>query len=378
MFSERHIVKVRFMKRRTVLQAGLGLAVGAPVMAALGKNNLQPAADALAKAVESEQIDAASLFVQQGTSVFARSFGAATSVDAIFLLASISKPITIAAVMTLFDEGEFQLDDPVRKFIPEFSGSGRERITMRQMFTHISGLPDQLPENRKLRERHAALAEFVQGAIRTPLQFAPGSQYSYSSMGILLAGEVARRISQKSIATLVDERVYQPLGMKHSALGVGRLNRDSLMRCQVKQAAPESGSGDPKTKAWDWNSDYWRKLGVPWGGAHGSAADVACFLDAFLHPQKNLLRPETARMMITNHNPPGFHARGLGFDLGAAGPDLPDSVFGHTGATGTRCWTDPVSDSIFVVLTTLPAGAATPHPRDLASQHVASAIVHSD
>jgi CubicO group peptidase (beta-lactamase class C family) len=364
------------MKRRTILQAGAGLAVGAPLVAALQNGKLKSAADVLANAVSSGQVEAAALLVMQGETVFARSFGAATTVDAIFLLASISKPITIAAVMTLFDEGEFQLNDSVRKFIPEFSGSGRDRVTMRQLFTHTSGLPDQLPENMQLRARHAELAEFVEGAIRTPLLFAPGSRYSYSSMAILLASEIAQRITGESIASLVDVRVCRPLEMKHSALGMGRLNQESLIRCQVENAAPESGSGNPTTKDWDWNSDYWRRLGVPWGGAHGSAGDVGRFLDAFLHPQQKLLRPDTARMMLTNHNAPGIRARGLGFDLGDGlnGPKGSEQVFGHTGATGTLCWADPMTDSICVVLTTLPARAVTPHPRNVASQYVAEAV----
>jgi CubicO group peptidase (beta-lactamase class C family) len=364
------------MKRRTILQAGLGLVIGTPLVAALRKNQLDAAADVLQKATAARQVEAAALYVRQGEHVFARSFGAATTVDSVFLLASISKPITVAAVMTLFEAGEFKLDDPVRKFIPEFRGDGRDRITMRQLFTHNSGLPDQLPENTKLRAAHAKLHEFVEAAIRTPLLFVPGSKFGYSSMAILLASEVARRISGKPIAALVDEAVCQPLQMKHSALGIGRLQQDALMRCQVENAAPESGSGDPTTKSWDWNSDYWRKLGVPWGGAHGSAGDVASFLDAFLHPQGKLLRPDTSRLMIRNHNPPGMRPRGLGFDLGSGlgGPKGSENVFGHTGSTGTLCWADPTSDSICVVLTTLPARAVARHPRNVTSQHVAEAV----
>lgn len=333
------------------------------------------AADVLANATASGQVEAASLLVRHGDSEFSRSFGAAKNSDAIFLLASITKPITVAAVMALFEQGAFRLEDPVRRFIPTFRGDGRDRITLRQLFTHTSGLPDQLPENRELRSRHAELAEFVEGALRTPLLFPPGTKHGYSSMAILLASEVAQRISGQSIASLVDENVCQPLGMQHSALGVGRLPRASLMRCQVEHAAPESGSGDPSAKDWDWNSDYWRELGVPWGGAHGSSADVGRFVDAFLHPQQRFLRPQTARMMITNHNPPGIHPRGLGFDLGGGtgGPAQSPSVFGHTGSTGTLCWADPESDFMCVILTTLPARAVQPHPRGVTSQFVAAA-----
>ncbi len=364
------------MKRRIFLRTGFGLAIGTPLLAAMKQNKLAAATNLLERATASGDIEAASLYVRCGDAVLRQSFGAANSENAIFLLASISKPITMAAVMTLYDRKLFDLDDRVCKFLPEFSGDDRGKITIRHLMTHLSGLPDQLPENAKLRAQHAELDAFVRGAIRTPLLFAPGSRYRYSSMGILLASEVARRISGKSIATLVDETVYQPLEMKNSALGVGHLQLASLMRCQVENAAPESGSGDPTTKDWNWNSPYWRKLGSPWGGAHGSAGDVARFLNAFLHPQGNLLQPDTARLMITNHNPPGIRPRGLGFDLGNAvgGPKVSDQAFGHGGSTGTLCWADPMSDTIFVVLTTLPSGAVSPHPREIASQYVAEAV----
>ncbi|MEQ8785525.1 MAG: serine hydrolase domain-containing protein [Pirellulaceae bacterium] len=303
-------------------------------------------------------------------------FGAAKSVDDVFLLASISKPILAAAVMKLYDEGKFGLDDPVQKFLPDFVGDGREKITMRQLLTHVSGLPDQLPENSKLRASHDPLSEFVDAAIRTPLLFEPGTRYSYSSMAILLASEVAQRITGADFPTLVDEAIYKPLEMRHSAMGLGRLKLENLMRCQVEQAAPESGAGDPAAKKWDWNSPYWRKLGAPWGGAHGSAQDVARFLAEFLHPSGKTLKPETARLMITNQNRPGIRSRGLGFDVGtnAGSPGCSEKTFGHGGSTGTLCWSDPATDTICVVLTTLPTRAANPHPRNVVSDRVAEAV----
>jgi CubicO group peptidase (beta-lactamase class C family) len=364
------------MKRRAFLQAGLGIAMGTPLSAAVNQDKLNAAADLLGKAAASGMVHAASLLVQQGRRVFERSFGAARSADDVFLLASISKPISAAAVMTLYDERMFGLDDAVKKFIPEFTGDGREKITMRQLLTHVSGLPDQLPNNAQLRARHAELSEFVEAAIRTPLLFDPGSRYGYSSMAILLAAEVSQRISGTAFSTLVDETVYRPLGMKHSAMGLGQLELGTLMRCQVERAAPESGGGNPAAKDWDWNSPYWRKLGAPWGGAHGSAADVASFLLEFLHPSGKTLKPATAKLMIRNHNPQGIRMRGLGFDVGtpAGSPGCSAATFGHGGSTGTRCWADPVTDTICVVLTTLPARAANPHPRNLVSDLVAAAV----
>jgi len=365
------------MKRRKfILQTGCGIALGTPLFASVKQGKLDEAAEVLAAAATSKQIRAASLYVSQGDMVFARSFGEAKSIDDIFLLASISKTISAAAVMKLHEEEKFSLDDSVTRFIPEFTGNGREKITIRQLLTHVSGLPDQLPENASLRASHAKLSEFVKGAIHTPLLFSSGKRYSYSSMAILLATEIAQRISGTPFPKLVNETIYQPLDMKRSSMGIEGLDPKALMNCQVESAAPESGAGDPTTKSWDWNSPYWRKLGVPWGGAHGSAPDMARFLDEFLHPSGKALKTETAKLMIANHNAEGIRPRGLGFDIGTGigGQGCSEKAFGHTGSTGTRCWADPASDTICIILTTLPARAVNPHPRDIASNRVAESV----
>src|SRR5204863_4195102 len=134
--------------------------------------------------------------VVQKDESYTRHFGKAASEDAMFLLGSISKPINMTAVMTLFDQGKFQLDDCVKKFLPAFTGDGRDDVTIRHLLTHVSGLPDQLADNNELRKRHAPLTEFAAQTIRTRLHFAPGARYQYSSMGILLAARIAELISR--------------------------------------------------------------------------------------------------------------------------------------------------------------------------------------
>lgn len=327
----------------------------------------------LQAATTRDEVAAASLFVQRGQQVAQQAFGDADSADAIFLIASISKPISVAAVMSLFDQGLFRLQDPLQTFLPEFRGAGRERVTIGQLLRHSSGLPDQLPHNESLRKKHAPLDEFVKGAIRTPLLFPPDSDYHYSSMGILLASEVAQRISGKPFSELVQETVFEPLGMTRSALGLGAFTLEQTMRCQVENAAPESGAGSAESQSWDWNSSYWRHLATPWGGVHASAPDVGRFLDAFLHPSEKWLRTESIRMMVTNQNPNGRTPRALGFGIGSqiASPLCSAETFGHSGATGTLAWADPVQNTTCVVLTTLPGRAANPHPRQLASDEIA-------
>ncbi len=359
------------MNRRAFIASTLGIPCGISLQAAVHRHDFDAAAQILTRATESGQVTAATLLVRQSSRTFSQVFGEASSIDANFLLASLSKPISCCAFMTLFDQKEFQLDDPVAKFLPEFKGEGRERITIQHLLTHTSGLPDQLPENAELRARHAPLSEFVQRAIRTPLRFPPGTRYGYASMGILLVSEIAQRITNQTFATFVHETVYTPLKMAHSAMGIGSLDPLKLQQCQVAQAAPESGAGNPESRTWNWNSHYWRRLGAPWGGAHGSAADVARFLEAFVHPTNRVLREPTSRLMTQNHNPSGLRPRGLGFDISPnIGPQSSTTAFGHTGSTGTLCWADRKSDTICVVLTTLPARAAKPHPRNQVSQAI--------
>ena len=363
------------MQRRTFLGTALAVANASSLFAALRGERWGDAAEVLERATAAKQVDSAVLYVVQRDESFMRHFGKAASGDAMFLLGSISKPINVTAVMTLFDQGKFQLNDRVKKFLPAFTGDGRDDVTIRHLLTHVSGLPDQLANNNELRKLHASLTEFAEQAIRTRLNFAPGARYQYSSMGILLVARIAELLSESDILTLADRNVFQPLSMKHSAQGLGRFKLEDMVLCQMKGAAPESGSGDPQAKEWDWNSPYWRKLGAPWGGTHASAPDVARFLGEFMGARGKVIKAETARLMIKNHNPAGFTPRGLGFGVGkeSGSPGCSERTFGHTGSTGTLCWADPASEIICVVLTSLPSRALQRHPRELAAERVAAA-----
>lgn len=369
------------MQRRTFIHGSLIASVAAPfagsfaapLLAAVRGERFDAAAEHLERSVSTGQTEAAVLHVRHGDTIYNRALGKARDENAMFLLGSISKPINVTALMRLYDRGQFKLDDPVKKYLPRFTGDGRDQATVRHLLSHVSGLPDQLPDNDRLRREHAPLSEFVAGAMKTPLHFAPGTKYQYSSMAILLATHIAELLSGSDILTLVDETVLQPLKMKHSAQGLGRFQLADMVRMQTEFAAPEAGGGDPSTKSWDWNSPYWRKLGVPWGGTHCSAPDVGRWLAEFLFEQGAVVKPETARQMVANQNPPGFTPRGLGFGLGAAlEPAASEKTFGHTGSTGTIAWADPATKTICVVLTSLPARAVQPHPRTPTSAAVAA------
>ena len=88
------------------------------------------------------------------------------------------------------------------------------------------------------------------------------------------------------------------------------------------------------------------------------------------------MKPDTARLMVKNHNPERFAPRGLGFAAGSksGSPGCSEKTFGHSGSSGTLAWADPATDTVCVVLTTLPGAAATPHPLRVASDLVAKAV----
>lgn len=323
--------------------------------AATPPNSMEEASSIIQKQIDTGMLASAVLRVRRGDQVLEQSFGKAKP-DSMFLLGSITKPFTAVAAMVLVDRGELRLSDQVVKFIPEFSEGARKDITIEHLLTHTSGLPDQLEDNNALRARHASLADFVSGTVRTPLLFPPGTKYYYQSMGILLAAEIVERVSKQTLPKFLTREVFTPLGMVRTVLGLGTFKKEDMMPMQTELAAPEAGGGDPNAKEWDWNSDYWRNLAAPWGGAHSTANDLSVFLHSFLHPDGKMLREETARFMIQDHTTMLEAHRGIGFMVGPEGFGKACSAlsFGHSGSTGTLAWADPKTDTTFVLLTTLP------------------------
>jgi CubicO group peptidase (beta-lactamase class C family) len=143
--------------------------------------------------------------------------------DSVYLLASITKPVTACALMLLVERGDVSLTDPASRYLPEFSGGERDKVLVRDLLTHTSGLPDMLPENTDLRRAHAPLSEFVERTYRTPLLYPPGTSFRYQSMGVLLAGAIVEKITGMRLRDFVNEQIFDPLEMRNSTLGLGSL-----------------------------------------------------------------------------------------------------------------------------------------------------------
>src|SRR5262249_2217043 len=138
----------------------------------------------------------------------------------VYIVASVTKPVTVAALMLLVERGLVTLSDPVQKYLPEFVGPDREKVRVIDLLTHTSGLPDMLPENIKLPQANAPLSEFVKGAMTTPLLFEPRTSFTYQSMGTLLAATIVERVTKMPLAKFEQQEFFEPLRMTGSSLGI--------------------------------------------------------------------------------------------------------------------------------------------------------------
>jgi CubicO group peptidase (beta-lactamase class C family) len=326
--------------------------------------------------VETDAIPAAGLCVGRGPGIVRpRFFGRQgpepdappLCEDALFLVASITKPVTVAAVMLLVERGKLALDDRVVEFVPAFAQNGKQDVRIRHLMTHTSGLPDMLPENEALRAAHAPLAAFVEGTCRQPLLFEPGTRVRYQSTGFAMLAEVVHQVEGASLAEFLRRRIFEPLGMHDTALGCRPEQRDRIARVRLEAGRPPSD--------WDWNSAYWLGFGAPWGGLITSPADFARFCRMMLgggSPDgERVLSTATVRAMTSNQleampRVPREDRRcrpwGLGWRLNWPahsanfGDLLGPRVYGHWGATGTLCWLDPDADAFGILFTTQPQG----------------------
>lgn len=284
--------------------------------------------------------------------------------DGMFLLASISKPLTYLGALKLVERGKLNLSDPVSRYIPDFAAHHKDATLVQHLFTHTSGLPDMLPDNDQLRRQQAPLERFIQGAIRdtVPL-FPPGTQYSYQSMGTLVVAELVQRISGMTIHEYLKKEIFDPLGLQSIGLGSRGLDRARLVRVQTPAGRD--------SRQWGWNSRYWQELGAPWGGVFSSPMDLAVISQLMInggtHDGVRILSPSMVEMATTNRlddypDLPESTRRtlpwGLGWQMNHPGTtgswsDLLDrQAFGHTGATGTMLWMDRDRDGFCMLLTT--------------------------
>ena len=270
--------------------------------------------------------------------------------DTIFDAASLTKVVACTpAVMLLIERGKIGLDDPVVKYLPEFTGGGKEEVTIRQLITHTSGLRPDI----SLKPDWTGYDEAIRLSCAEKLATKPGEKIVYSDTGPILLGEIVRRVSGKPLDQFVQTEIYEKLGMRDTGFNPPKGKRDRIAPTEVENGVPVRGVvHDPRA----------RRMGGVAGhaGLFISASDLARYARMLLNGGEldavRIFKPETVALMTSVQTPPNVNGRrGLGWDIdtGYSGPrgDLfPLGSFGHTGWTGTSIWIDPFSKTFVIFL----------------------------
>jgi CubicO group peptidase (beta-lactamase class C family) len=276
-------------------------------------------------------------------------------VQALFWIASQSKPITATLLMMLVDAGKVQLDDPVEKYLPEFKGQmvieGKDKqlvpakhpITVREILTHTSGLPFATSKESPTLDV-LTLKEGARSYGETPLQSQPGTKHSYSNAGINTAGRIIEVVSGMPFETFLEERLTKPLGMKDTTFWP---NDEQLKRLAKSYRANKDKTGLEEVKIGQLKyplSDRKRQP-MPAGGLFSTASDMGRFCQMILNDGKwdgkEYLSPAAVKEMTKRQTPEGLANWGLGWSRGGDG-------FGHGGAHATNMSIDAKRGMIVV------------------------------
>ena len=271
--------------------------------------------------------------------------------DTIFDLASISKIFTTTAAMILFEEGYFELDDPVAEHIPEFAVNGKEQVTIEQLMTHTSGFAPSAP----VADVEGTREERLQYVLEYPLNNEPGSTYTYSDLNMITLGVLVERLSGKRLDVFVKEEITEPLGMKDTMYNPPE---GLKYRIAATEYQPWTGRGIVWGEVHD--EKAWALDGVAGhAGVFSTAADLAKLAHMYLNEgrygNKQILQPETVDLLVENQIPefPGDD-HGLGWELNQIwymDALTESSTLGHTGYTGTSIAVSQNNDTIAILLT---------------------------
>lgn len=284
--------------------------------------------------------------------------------DAIFWIASMTKPLTAASILMLQDDGKLSVDDPVTKYLPELASlktpeGEPARITLRHLLTHASGMPEATRDQYKTARNLAEVISFYKG--RT-LSFVPGSKWQYCQSGINSLGRIVEVISGQSFPEFLQKRLLDPLGMKDTGF---YLTDSQLPRLAKSYALTNDALTEAPISFLNGYSPTFRdRYPAPNGGLFSTASDYARFCRMLLNQGsldgRQLLKPETVALMTrlqTGDLKTGF-TEGNGWGLGVCVVRQPQGVtaalsvgtFGHGGAYGTQAWIDPVKKTIYLLM----------------------------
>ena len=314
--------------------------------------------DAIDGAILLGRCPGAVLWVEHGGEIHHRAFGKRALVpkaelmtaDTIFDAASLTKVVATApAIMLLVECGKVKLEERVRTYIPEFTGGGKEDVTVMQLLTHVSGLRPDIG----LKPDWSGYDEAIRLSCAEKLIYKPGVKSVYSDTGPILLGEIVRRVSGRPLDVFLKEELYGPLGMKDSGFNPPAESMSRIAPTEVEAGIPVRGIvHDPRA----------RRMGGVAGhaGLFLTASDLARYARMLLNGGEldgvRIFKEETVKQMTGVRTPETIPVRrGLGWDIdsGFSGPRggiFPIGSYGHTGWTGTSIWIDPFSKSFVILL----------------------------
>jgi CubicO group peptidase (beta-lactamase class C family) len=343
---------------RLALALGLLLACASPSRADAGfdPEKLGQMASAIERAISQRNLPGGVVWLEHGTNQCHKAFGKralipkpeAMTEDTIFDAASMTKVLATApSVMLLWERGALALDEPVITYVPEFQARGKERITLRHLLTHTSGLNPGLSRSSNWSGYDKAIALACAERPTHP----PGVVFRYSDINFIVLGEVVQRVSHSKLNDFAQREIFQPLQM----VDTGYLPPLS----KLARIAPTEQLGSEVLRGKVHDPTAQRMGGVAGhAGVFTTTADVARFARMFLNEGHieggQLLKPNTIRLMTSVQSPPTVDARrGLGWDIDSdysrpRGNVFPIGSYGHTGFTGVCLWIDPFSNTFWM------------------------------
>lgn len=332
------------------------------------------------EAVDHGKMPGAVLLIgHDGKVVFRKAYGSRSleptrepmTVDTIFDLASLTKCVaTTTALMQLLETGRIKLNDPVAAYLPEFAQNGKGQITIRELWTHYSGLAPDLDLKEPWEGRKTA---FEMAMAEKPTLPA-GTRFVYSDINFEVLGFLVERVTGMPLNVYVAQHVFAPLGM----------NDTSFLppAAWTARIAPTEYDEHGKMLRGTVHDPTARRMGGVAGhaGLFSTADDLAKFAEELLHEHTVLSASAIEKMATPQQPATAASLRGLGWDIDSPfasnrGELLPVGSFGHTGFTGTSLWIDPVTDTYIILLTN------AVHPSGHGSvislrTRVATAVVH--
>ena len=313
---------------------------------------------AIETAIASNKCPGGVLWLERNGTAYHKAYGnralvpkrEAMTEDTIFDMASLTKVVaTTPATMLLVERGQVKLDAPVRTYLPEFTGDGRELVTVRELLTHTSGLP---PDIETKTDWHGE-AEAIKKTCAEKLESPPGTTFKYSDINFILLGEIVQRVSQTPLQVFVQREIYGPLKMTDTGFLPPKKKLSRIAPTEVVNGKPWRGMVHDPTA---------RHMGGVAGhaGLFSTAPDLARYARMMLDLGEldgvRIFQPETVKAMTSVQTPAEISAkRGLGWDIdspysGPRGEMFPVGSYGHTGWTGGSLWIDPLPNTFVIFL----------------------------